>query len=128
MTEFALTAEDVVVTVPRDRWDAWLCEGDLPGQTETGEDWHYYCGGSPPLHLPKGSRVYVVAGGRLRGYAPLVRIERLGKGSFAFVRRGGAVAVTISESIQGFRGWRHRWWDRADEVPFLGWRNLEAQP
>ena len=113
---------DVVVTVPLSfGWDVWVGEGDAAGESWSGEEWHFYLGGHPPDMRP-GDRVYVVHAGKLRGYAPLVRIERNGPGRFAFVRHGGAVAVTIPEPIRGFRGWRYRWWDRADETPFPDWR------
>lgn len=120
---------DVVVTVPKNRWLRWLAEGDLPGDPidELGE-WDFSIGSMTPTSLPRDSRVYVVAHGLLRGYAPLVRVdaglERLDKG---LVRAGGAVAVTLQPfgkleptEIKGFRGWRwrYRWWDRADEVTF----------
>ena len=69
--------------------------------------------------------MYVVALGKLRGYAPLVRIEEsvgeLRKGVW-LVRRGGAVAVTIDEPITGFRGYRYRYWEREAERPFREWR------
>lgn len=82
-------------------------------------------------HRPKispGERVYIVAHGLLRGYAPLHKIEsapvRFGgrRDGFALVRRGGAVAVTIDQEIRGFQGWRYRWWEREFERPFPGYR------
>ena len=117
---------DVVVTVPMDRWADWIDEGDLPGDPwgdgDAGRDgWYdFYLGGRLPDIAP-GERVYIVAHSRLRGYAPLVWVDRaIG----SLVRQGGAVAVTIPESIRGFRGWRYRWWQRADESPFPQWRGL----
>jgi hypothetical protein len=113
---------DVVVTVPKDRWADWLDEGDLPGdEWGTGDanrdGWYdFYLGGALPKIEP-GERVYIVAHGRLRGYAPLVRLSRS-----SLVRQGGAVAVTIPEPIRGFQGWRYRWWDRSIEVPFPNWQ------
>lgn len=69
-------------------------------------------------------RVYVVAHNRLRGYAPLFAVEtdETERDLQAFIRRGGAVAVTITEPVPGFRGWRYRWWGREAEVAFPGWR------
>lgn len=113
---------DVVVTVPK--WfglDTWIAEGDPAGAPWSGEEWCFYLGGGRPAMKP-GDRVYVVFNNRLRGYAPLVRIESDGPGRFALVRHGGAVAVTLDEPIRGFRGWRARWWERADERPFPDWR------
>lgn len=112
---------DYVVTVPKDRWDEWLCEGDLAGEEVSGEEYCFYLGGEPPTDYIAGDRIYIVAHGKLRGYAPLVYVEEYRK-SFAFVRGGRAVAVTINEPIQGFRGWRKRWWERKDEIPFPEWR------
>lgn len=119
---------DVVVTVPRDVWPAWIAEGDAVGEPESGEEWGFYYATRPMPHLNvpgghptirPGERVYIVAHGRLRGYSLLSRKER---DPPALVRRGGAVAVTIPDAIPGFPGWRYRWWDVAIEVPFPGWR------
>jgi hypothetical protein len=112
---------DVVVTVPQSfGLDNWIAEGDAVGEPESGEEWGFFLGGSPPRISP-GERVYIVYKGKLRGYAPLVRVERTGH-SYALVRKGGAVAVTIDRAIQGFRGFRYRDWDYSDERPFPGWR------
>ena len=107
---------DVVVTVPKGQWEAWLEEGDLPSDEWSGEEWEFRIGGPCPKIEP-GERVYVVAHGRLRGYAPLIYLS-----DFGLVRGGGAVAVTIDEEIRGFRGWRYRWWPREAERPFPDWR------
>jgi hypothetical protein len=118
---------DVVVTVPKNfefaglrGLAAWIAEGQLPGEPEGSEDWHFYMGGHPPKVEP-GERVYVVCEGRLRGYAPLVRVDRA-SGGYALVRRGGAVAVTLKEPVRGFQGFRYRWWEREDEIPFPNWQ------
>lgn len=112
---------DVVVTVPKSfGLTTWIEEGDPAGAPWSGEEWHFYLGGPVPK-MERGDRVYVVYDGKLRGYAPLVRIERTLRG-FALVRHGGAVAVTIDEGIKGFRGWRYVWWNRAEEVPFPDWK------
>lgn len=109
---------DIVVTVPKNLWLDWCAEGDAAGSDDSGTEWGFFCGGGVPAIRP-GERVYVVSHGRLRGYAPLTRLQRH---PLAFGRRGGAVAVTINTPIDGFRGWRYRWWNRADEVPFPAWR------
>jgi hypothetical protein len=117
---------DVVVTVPKGLWAEWIGEGDLPGDAPSGYESHFWIRQSdymPAIH--PGERVYIVAHGRLRGYAPLRRTEhicRLAPTRSCFVRDGGAVAVTIPEPIVGFRGWRYRWWDRSTEQPFEAWR------
>ena len=112
---------DLVVTVPRDRWAEWLAEGALAGEPAAGE--HVFAvrpGDTPPI--APGDRVYVVAWDRLRGYAPLVRLEGSGAKGWALIRSGGAVAVTTQEQIRGFGGWRVRWWRREEEVAFPGWQ------
>ena len=114
---------DVVVTVPKALWRAWLAEGDLAGQPwghgDAGADGEYFFSVSSVPQIKPGERVYVVAHGKLRGYAPLVRVERRGRPSL--VRCGDAVAVTIPQTIQGFQGYRYRWWRRENEVPFPDW-------
>lgn len=117
---------DVVVTVPKDLWLEWIEEGDAAGLPESGEEWGFFTFGPKPA-ISIGERVYVVAHGKLRGYAPLTALEftpSAGRflGRVAFGRKGGAVAVTIPEPIRGFRGWRYRSWDRSVEIPFPDWK------
>ena len=130
---------DVVVTVPKNFTHpaapgkkglaAWIAEGDAAGDPPDDPDepefWEFTTYGPRPDIKP-GERVYIVCEGRLRGYAPLVELEYDGWRCI-FVRQGGAVAVTIAESIVGFRGWRYRWWKREDERTFPEWRET-AQP
>lgn len=114
---------DYVVTVPRGRWADWIDEGDLPGQEAEYES-HFWLPSLPP-DLEVGDRLYIVAHDKLRGYAPITAWEHscdLNPARACLIREGGAVAVTIPEPIRGFRGWRRRWWDRADEVAFPNWR------
>ena len=130
---------DVVVTVPMRFWDHWLAEGDLPGNEWTKRWYAFSIGGMRPDINP-GERVYVVAFGRLRGYAPLVRLdshmaERKDppwRGdhllTYDLVRGGDAVALTIPEPIIGFRGWRYRWWLTTREIPFPEWRTENVRP
>jgi hypothetical protein len=90
---------DVVVTVPKQRWLAWLAEGDLPGDpVEESGRWDFYLGGARPPYRA-GARCYVVAWGRLRGYAPMVAPPD--PGHRAIVRGGGAVACTIPGTLNG---------------------------
>ena len=112
---------DVVVTVPKALWEGWLIEGDAAGETPTGTEWGFHIGGWNKPKIAPGERVYVVAHGRLRGYAPLTRLVIQGP-KISFCREGGAIAVTIAAPIKGFQGWRNRWWDRAIEVPFPAWK------
>jgi hypothetical protein len=112
---------DVVVTVPKGLWAEWILEGDLPGEDWSGREYVYWTSGARPGIEPD-ERVYIVAHGKLRGYAPLVALEVTNKYQVRFIRNTGAVAVTITPAIAGFRGWRYRWWPREDERPFPGWR------
>jgi hypothetical protein len=130
---------DIVVTVPKNfRYPpavgkkglaAWIAEGDAAGTEWSGTEWAYSLGGPRPPVKP-GERVYIVCENRLRGYAPLVRLEgwteRFPR-SGDLIRGGGAVAVTIPEKIRGFRGYRVRWWKREDEMPFPDWM-ADAEP
>lgn len=109
---------DVVVTVPQRLWSEWLEEGDLPGEPWSGNEYDFYLGGRYLPRIYPGQRVYIVAHGRLRGYSPLVRIDRLDPRHFSLVRRGRAVAVTIDKPIRGFQGWRYRFWEESVERPY----------
>ena len=116
---------DVVVTVPMRLWDEWIAEGNLPGEPPSGYRSHFWLWGGRLPRIGPGERVYVVAHGKLRGYAPLVGIERrceLNGSAGCLMRDGYAEAVTIPEPIRGFQGWRYRWWDRALEMPCPDWR------
>ena len=120
---------DVVVTVPKTfefkgkvGLAAWIAEGDLPGSPWSGLESHFYMGGNAP-HIAVGERVYIVCDGKLRGYAPLVRVERYSRG-YALVRRGDAIAVTLPAPVKGFQGFRYRWWDHEDEIPFPEWQSV----
>lgn len=116
---------DVVVTVPAKLWAEWLAEGDQAGEADSRTLYYFRAGRHAPRDMTPGEdRVYVVAHGKLRGYAILDQIayDPTGHGRFAFARRGGAVACTIDTSIVGFRGWRRRWWERIYERPFPDWR------
>ena len=121
---------DICVTVPKKLWDHWIAEGDAVGDPPTGEEWGFYAFGKKPDINP-GERVYVVAHGKLRGYAPLTRLDwhpfngsqsPNALGRVVFCRKGGAVAVTIKAPIRGFRGWMYRHWDRSLEIPFPTWK------
>jgi hypothetical protein len=117
---------DVVCTVPKGLWDEWIAEGDAASTDGTpapweGESEYFFRLGGPVPQIEPGQHVYIVAHGKLRGYAPLVRIDPEWS-AFYLVRRGGAVAVTIDEPIRGFRGWRYVWWKPEDEKPFPEWR------
>lgn len=115
---------DVVVTVPAKMWADWLAEGQLPDEPWDGSSLWAFTVPTLPRRLEVGQRVYVVAGRRLRGYAPLMGIEREPDGRYALLRGASAVAVTIDVEIPGFRGYRYRWWDRTFERPYPEWRDL----
>lgn len=108
---------DLVGTCPKDFWLEWIAEGDAAGTPETGEEWGWFTRHSYRDLIKPGDRFYVVAHGKLRGYALVTSLW-----GGAIVRKGGAVACTIGEAIPGFRGLRKRWWDYAAERPFPEWR------
>ncbi len=112
---------DLVVTVPKDFWPDWIAEGDAVDEAETGTEWSFYVGARKPS-IRNGERLYIVACGRLRGYAPVTRVALARRGQWAICRRGGAVACTIDQEIRGFQGFRQPWWRRSDEMPFPGWQ------
>ena len=113
---------DLVGTCPKDFWEEWIAEGDAAGEPETGEEWGWYTRHSLVAKIKPGDRFYVVAHGKLRGWAPVTRVKTsYGQGGM-IGRMGGAVAVTIPEIIPGFRGLRERWWNREDETPFPDWK------
>lgn len=122
------TALDLVVCLPVASFHAWYDEGGTP---EFPDDYEYYwlVGRQPPPEVVPGqSRLYIVCAGVLRGYAPIVRIDRHGTKHWALVRDGcSAEAVTIDERIPSFRGWRYRWWQRQAEREFVEWA-WEAVP
>lgn len=86
---------DVVVTVPKGLWAEWLEEGDPVGEPWSGlAEYHFWIPRHGLPDIQPGERVYIVAHGALRGYAPLVRIERsckLAPSRACLVRRGDAV-------------------------------------
>ena len=121
---------DIVVTVPKSfqyagkkGLAAWAAEGQLPGEPDTGREYFFTIATCP--HISPGERVYVVCEGKLRGYAPLVRLDYRGNRR-GLVRRGGAVAATIPGKVAGFRGWRYRWWERDEEIPFPDWLTVRG--
>ena len=111
--------KDVVVTVPKWFWPQWISEGDAAGDPPTGEEWGFSVGAKPDVE--PGDRCYVVAHGKLRGYALITRLHFDGR-KWHICRQAGAVAVTIKEPIKGFQGFRYRWWNRAEELPFPDWK------
>ena len=113
---------DFVGTCPKDFWMEWLREGDVAGTEESGQE--YYWRTRHPLaeQVHPGDRLYIVANGKLRGYAPIVSVQfDPQKRTWWLVRKGGAVACTVDEYIRGFQGLRKRWWLRSREKPFENW-------
>jgi hypothetical protein len=108
---------DLVGTCPKGFWEEWIAEGDAAGEPESGEEWGWFTGHRLRFQIKPGERFYVVAHGKLRGWAPVTNVW-----GGAIVRKGGAVACTIDEAIPGFRGLRQRWWPHESERPFPEWR------
>lgn len=132
---------DQVATVPMHLWWSWLAEGGLAPTDGSAEPWD----GATESHfwlpvLPRGvhagDRLYLVAHGHVRGYAPIAYMEdicRLNPHRACLVRRGGAVAVTPMAAgrpvyVRGFQGARERWWARAVEAPFAHWQTYGVRP
>ena len=42
------------------------------------------------------------------------------------MRHGDAHACTVPFEIKGFRGWRYRFWNYEEEIPFQEWQDPEA--
>jgi len=114
---------DLVGTCPKDFWSEWIAEGDAAGEPYTGEEWGWFTRSAAAASMKPGDRFYVVAHGKLRGWAPVTRVE-WSDGSGCICRRGDAVACTVPFAIPGFRGLRQRWWKREDEIPFPDWRDV----
>lgn len=114
---------DLVATCPKGFWFEWIAEGDAAGEPYSGEEWGWFTLHSLIRSIHPGDRLYVVAHGKLRGYAPVTRVHLspTGRGG-AICRRGDAVACTIDQPIPGFRGLKRRWWKREDERPFADWK------
>lgn len=114
---------DLVGTCPMTFWSEWIAEGDAAGDPYTGEEWGWFTRHHLIYQIEPGDRFYVVAHGKLRGWAPVTGILKNEAGQrVAIGRRGGAEAVTIDEEIPGFRGLRVRWWTREQERPFPDWK------
>lgn len=113
---------DLVGTCPMDFWEEWIAEGDPAGSEWSEQLWSWYTRSAAALLARPGDRFYVVAYGKLRGYAPILRVTDNGAGGYQIVRGGEAQAVTIATPITGFRGLRLRWWPYEIEKPFPDWR------
>ena len=115
---------DLVGTCPKDFWEEWIAEGDAAGDPPTGQEWGWYTSHRLAKSMKPGDRFYVVAHGKLRGWAPVTRVVVEGSDNDHYVicREAGAVACTIPEIIPGFRGLRLRWWPREQEQPFENWK------
>lgn len=114
---------DLVGTCPKGFWEEWLAEGDTAGTVESGLQWSWYTGDRKAASLRRGDRFYVVAHGKLRGWAPVTDLLINDAGTkWQIIRQGNAVACTIPEPIPGFRGLRVRWWDVTQERPFPDWK------
>jgi hypothetical protein len=114
---------DLVGTCPKTFWEEWIAEGDAAGDPETGEEWGWYTAHHLASGIKPGDRFYVVAHGKLRGYALVTSLSQTAdREQWIICRRGGAIACTIPELIPGFRGLRLRWWKVEDEIPFPDWK------
>jgi hypothetical protein len=64
---------DLVVTVPKHFWADWIDEGDAVGEPTSNTEWGFFLGSGKPAIVP-GERLYIVAHGLVRGYAPVTRL------------------------------------------------------
>lgn len=136
---------DLVVTCPKGFFLEWIAEGDAAGTPASGEEWAWFLGGPEPPIGP-GDRLYVVAWGYLRGWAPVTSLRQR-PGGWAICRKAEAVACTLRVDssvgghlgveyerstqvgyppdgicrIDGFRGFRRVWWPREAESAFPEW-------
>jgi len=116
--------------------------GDLAGQSWSGREHALSLRVLPEIY--PGERVYVAHGGIVRGYAPLIRIERgyfEGKLRTYLIRGGGAVPSTPmcstptrcrcagyvwraphARSFGQMGTFQYRSWDYADEWLFGDWK------
>ena len=114
---------DLVGTCSRELWQLWIAEGDAAGEPDSGQTYEWHTGLVHKPRIEPGDRFYVVAHGKLRGYAPVTNLRvRAGTKGWSICRMGGAVACTIDKRIRGFRGLRQVWWNRNEEKPFPDWR------
>lgn len=67
---------DLVATCPKSFWREWIAEGDPAGTPWSGQRWGWYINGARPK-IEAGDRLYIVAHGRLRGYAPVIALYGL---------------------------------------------------
>lgn len=131
---------DVVARVSRANWPAWLAEGDLAGAPWSGREHALVVAGWPSID--PGERVYVVVRGLVRGWAPLIRAERMlvqDVRRTALIRGGGACASTPMclfpdtcicpvawngphpLHVRARRSFMYRHWRRIDEWLFPSW-------
>lgn len=114
---------DLVGTCAKAAWKYWISEGDCAGTADTGIEYRWFTNCAIGARINVGDRFYVVAHGRLRGYAPVTQVIIYSNGRTRMIcRRGGGVACTIEEKIPGFRGLRKRWWSRNGERAFTHWK------
>jgi hypothetical protein len=117
-----------VVCLPVSSFHNWWNEEGTP-EFPNEHEYDWVVGRRPPnTIIPHSSRLYIVCGGLLRGFAPILRVDPWDAKHWALVRDGrSAEAVTVDAPIRSFRGWRYRWWDRREEGPFTDWA-WEAVP
>lgn len=113
---------DLVGVCPKNFFADWIAEGDAAGDPPTGQEWGWYTRSRLAPSIQPGDRFYVVAHGKLRGYAPVTRVLEQPEGGWIICRKADAVAVTLDTPLPGFRGLRRRWWERDREKCFPDWR------
>lgn len=134
---------DILINIPPHRWADWLAEGDLAGAVWSGREHMLEILMQPTIE--PGERVYIMQGGIVRGWAPLLRMERtysMGRWMTQIIRGGGAQAVTAMclwpdlclcpilwrgphPKILTVRVMAYRSWDRIDEWRFPDWQTYD---
>ena len=108
---------DIVISVAREKWADWLrVHGaqDRPGHRRN----FYIQGAHPPSSA--GDRLYVASHGRIRCVFQIDGIQPL-RGQW-FIWATFLQPVAVDGFVQGFPGWKRRWWERDAERAFSAWR------
>lgn len=83
-------------------------------------------GGTIPLRLFGGERIYVVQDGELRGYTTVNGIGHL-RDHLALVSSSGWTPCRLRARVRQMRQrWTYRWWDRGAEITTTD--RLHSQP
>lgn len=108
---------DIVVTIPRKTWPAWLAH---PNVDRVGGMRSFHVYGARPSSSA-GDLLYVLAHRKIRCRFEIANVAPLRGGWFIQATFLGPIGLSCPE-IRGFQNWRRRWWDIASERPFPDWK------